>query len=40
MDIMVIHDIIDVIEVEMSKKFNCSAVIHMDPIAVNDEYTT
>lgn len=39
MDIMVIHDIIDVIEVEMSKKFNCSAVIHMDPIAVNDEYT-
>lgn len=39
MDIMVIHDIIDVIEVEMNKKFNCSAVIHMDPIAVNDEYT-
>ena len=39
MDIMVIHDIIDVIEVENEQKFNCSQVIHMDPIAVNDEYT-
>ena len=38
-DIMTIHDIIDVIEVELNQKFNCSAVIHMDPIAINDECT-
>lgn len=30
-----IHDEIDNIEVELSKKFNCDAVIHMDPIDVH-----
>lgn len=39
MDIMAIHDVIDVIEAEINKKFCCSSVIHMDPIAINDEFT-
>ena len=39
MDIMVIHDVIDIIEAEINKKFCCSSVIHMDPIAINDEFT-
>ena len=36
-DILYIHDEIDVIESELRDKLNCEAVIHMDPIAVNDE---
>lgn len=36
-DMMKIHDVIDNIEKEMKQKFNCETVIHMDPIAVNDE---
>lgn len=39
MDILVIHDVIDLIEIELKKKFCCVAVIHMDPIATNDEAT-
>lgn len=39
MDIMVIHDVIDIIETELNQKFCCSSVIHMDPIAINDEFT-
>lgn len=39
MDILVIHDVIDLIEIELKNKFTCSAVIHMDPIATNDEKT-
>ena len=39
MDIMAIHDVIDIIEAEINKKFCCSSVIHMDPIAINDEFT-
>jgi len=39
MDILVIHDVIDLIEIELKNKFSCSAVIHMDPIAMNDEET-
>lgn len=31
-DIFKIHDEIDLIEAELEKKFNCTAVIHMDPI--------
>lgn len=38
-DMLVIHDAIDMIEKELCTKFNCSATIHMDPIAVNDEFT-
>lgn len=38
-DIMEIHDLIDRIENEIQEKCNCQAVIHMDPILVNDPYT-
>lgn len=36
-DVFVLHDAIDRIERELGDKLNCEAVIHMDPIAVNDE---
>lgn len=36
-DILYIHDEIDIIESELRDKLNCEAVIHMDPIAVDDE---
>lgn len=36
LDIYVIHDEIDLIERELKEKFHCEAVIHMDPIAVDD----
>ena len=32
-----IHDVIDRIEKELKRKLGCEAVIHMDPIVVNDE---
>lgn len=38
-DIMKIHDIIDTIERQLTLKFHCEAVIHMDPIVTNDEKT-
>lgn len=38
-DIIKIHDVIDIIELELKDKFHCQAVIHMDPIVTNDEYT-
>lgn len=38
-DIMKIHDVIDNVEDEVNKDFNCITVIHMDPIATNDEKT-
>lgn len=38
-DIMEIHDLIDQIETEIQEKCLCQAVIHMDPILVNDPYT-
>lgn len=38
-DILELHDMIDLIEHELAKELNCSAVIHMDPICVNDEET-
>ena len=34
-----IHERIDEIEQNLSKKFNCLATIHMDPVFVNDEKT-
>ncbi len=36
MDINVAHELIDKIEVDMHKEFNCGIVIHMDPIVVGD----
>ena len=33
------HDVIDNIEKYLAEKLGCSAVIHMDPIASDDEYT-
>ncbi len=35
-DIFEIHDVIDRIEKELKGKLGCEAVIHMDPIVVND----
>ncbi len=39
-DLNVIHDKIDLMERELSSKFDCNATIHMDPVAVNDERVT
>ena len=36
-DILFIHDEIDNIEEELGDKLNCEAVIHMDPIIMDDE---
>lgn len=36
-DIFVLHDLIDNVERELSEAFFCEAVIHMDPIAVDDK---
>ena len=33
------HDMIDNIEWELNKKYNCLSTIHMDPIAVNNPET-
>lgn len=36
-DVFELHDMIDTIERELKEKLECDAVIHMDPIHVNDE---
>ncbi|MEG1779783.1 MAG: cation diffusion facilitator family transporter [Clostridium sp.] len=36
-DIFELHDAIDQVEKELKEKLGCEAVIHMDPIAVDDE---
>lgn len=38
-DILAAHDLIDNVENELEEKLNCTAVIHMDPIDVNDPET-
>ncbi|MBP3602934.1 MAG: cation transporter [Lachnospiraceae bacterium] len=38
-DILVLHDMVDTIEHRLAKELSCSAVIHMDPICVDDEMT-
>ncbi|MBP3457646.1 MAG: cation transporter [Lachnospiraceae bacterium] len=38
-NIMDIHDMIDNIEKELAKECHCEAVIHMDPVLVNDPLT-
>ena len=39
-DILEMHDLIDHIEHDLGQMCNCEAVIHMDPISVNDPITT
>lgn len=36
-DILVTHDMIDEIEMQLREELNCDAVIHMDPIVTDDE---
>ena len=38
-DILALHDMIDLIEHKLARELDCSAVIHMDPICVDDELT-
>lgn len=38
-NILELHDMIDLIEHRLARELNCSAVIHMDPVRVNDEET-
>lgn len=38
-DILALHDMIDLIEHRLARELNCSAVIHMDPISIDDEKT-
>ena len=38
-DMLATHDMIDNIEWELNKRFNCLSTIHMDPIAVNNPET-
>ena len=38
-DVLELHDIIDNIERELNERFNCVAVVHMDPVLSNDETT-
>lgn len=38
-NILELHDMIDTIEHRLAGELNCSAVIHMDPICVDDEMT-
>lgn len=38
-DILTLHDAIDNIERELAAKFNCAAVIHMDPVECDDAKT-
>lgn len=37
-DIIKLHDVIDSIENKLKSEFNCQAIIHMDPIVVDDEF--
>lgn len=36
-DVLSLHDTIDLIEKELCRKFNCDAVIHMDPVETDNE---
>lgn len=38
-DILALHDMIDLIEHRLAGELHCNAVIHMDPICVDDELT-
>ena len=39
-DIMALHDTIDNIELKLREALGCEAVIHMDPVVVDDDTTT
>ena len=39
-DLLQLHDVIDNVEHRLQKELGCSAVIHMDPIVMDDEHTT
>ena len=39
-DILELHDMIDGIEMELREQLDCEAVIHMDPIVIDDTLTT
>lgn len=36
-DIMLAHELIDLIEDDLREKYRCNVTIHMDPVVVNDE---
>lgn len=36
-DVLLMHDVIDSIELELRGKFGCEATIHMDPVEVGNE---
>ena len=38
-DLLVLHDVIDLIEHRLRNELSCQAVIHMDPVCVHDEQT-
>ena len=38
-NILEVHDMIDNIERELKNRFNCEAVVHMDPVLIDDEQT-
>lgn len=38
-NILKLHDTIDLIERELKERYDCEAVIHMDPIAIDDQVT-
>ncbi len=38
-DILALHDMIDLIEHRLNRELDCSAVIHMDPVCVDDALT-
>lgn len=38
-EIMTLHELIDLIEHRLRRELNCSAVIHMDPVCLNDGLT-
>lgn len=40
MDVLELHDVIDVTEIDLAKQLGCMATIHMDPIVTNDDGLT
>ena len=38
-DLLELHDIVDNIEMDLSRQLNCQAVIHMDPVVTDDGVT-
>ena len=38
-DLLELHDVVDSIEMDLSRQLNCQAVIHMDPVVTDDGLT-